>query len=182
MKRDPLRCGPGHSNPGLLLSALLGLWSLVLVSCVQVIQHNQDLAAANALEFAKAAFIERNTEKAYPLLSKEAQKVLSSQQFSESLMRLHPSGWPSRVTANEYEPIPGQRGRHIYLSGQINSATIYYLITMGGTAKDGYRVVNFASRSDLPPPTKLRQLLPTQRSVGSRSWLPSLALPVQYKE
>ena len=55
-----------------------------LASCAGSVKHDETLAARRAIEFAQFAFIDKNFEKAYELLSDGGKRHLSLDKFKET--------------------------------------------------------------------------------------------------
>ena len=132
----------------LVLALIMGL-----MGCRGSIDHDETTAAKSAFEFARVAFVKRDIENGYALLSDSAKRYVSLEKFKEVLSRLHPKAFPTSVTASEYEPVPGEKAMHIYLTGENSGERFYYRLTMEGAATTGYRVVRFY-RGDGPYPPK----------------------------
>ena len=132
----------------LVLALIMGL-----MGCRGSIDHDETTAAKSAFEFARVAFVKRDIENGYALLSDSAKRYVSLEKFKEVLSRLHPKAFPTSVTATEYEPVPGEKAMHIYLTGENSGERFYYRLTMEGAATTGYRVVRFY-RGDGPYPPK----------------------------
>src|ERR1051325_9183603 len=118
--------------------ALLLLASVV--SCNKPVEHDPTLAARRAVEFARAAFVRGDIDAAYGLLADSARRYVPLEKFRETVARLHPNGRPSRVSAVEYEPMPGEKGIYIYLVGRDSGEEFEYTITLEGSASTDYRV------------------------------------------
>jgi hypothetical protein len=122
------------------------LWLFVgaaLVGCAESFDHNSEIASARAEEFARVAFIDRDTDKSYELLAAGTQRYVSREKLKEVTGRLHPRGYPKSVKAGESEPMPGEKALYVFLTGQNGDERFYYRFTMEGTAGTGYRVLQF---------------------------------------
>jgi hypothetical protein len=128
---------------------------LILAGCVSVIAHDDKKAAKAAERFTTAAFIERDYPKAYDLMSSDAKKHISLAQFQETVMRMHPTAFPSAIKATEFEPMPGQKAMNIFLFGEGGGESFYYRLIMTGTSSSGYQVAGFVRGSGPYPPSKL---------------------------
>jgi hypothetical protein len=137
-----------------------------LMSCtVTAISHDEEMAARSAIEFAKVALIEHDIQNGYSLLSKSAKKRISLEKYSQALAQTHPSSYPRSLTADEFEPMPGQKSMYIFVHGENGSEKFYYRFTMEGTASTGYKVLGIY-RGDGPyPPSKRIQKLKTPYSA-----------------
>jgi hypothetical protein len=130
--------------------------TLMFLSCaVNVIYHDENKAAAQAVQFVKAAFVQQDSQSAYALLATRTKPYYPVEKLSEWIKKLHPSEYPRVVVAREFEPMPGQRSMNIYLYGESENEMFYYRLIMDGTAPTGYRVSGFA-RANGPYPSKLK--------------------------
>lgn len=123
----------------------------ILVGCIHSISHDEDAAAKKAVEFAKVAFIVHDDATAYPLLGEELRHSVSPEKYADAIKQMHPSGFPAKVTATQFEPIPGQRALSIVLVGENGEQKFFYRFVMVGTADAGYAVGGFF-RSNGPYP------------------------------
>jgi hypothetical protein len=136
---------------------------LLVIGCkpkTKVGRDERNMAFDGALDFAEVAFFQQNYRKAYLLVSEDCEKTF--EEFSSSIDKLHPRGFPTAVRAMEYEPIPGQGKFDIFLNGRNYAGEeFYYRLVMQGTCETNYKVF-FLERSAGPyPPSKLRQRLIT---------------------
>src|SRR5947209_11904594 len=88
---------------------LTGIIILASSSCVTAIQHNPDMAAIKAVQFAKLAFIQQDYESASKLLPAGQQNSSGAEKIKELVTKMHPTSYPTKVTATDYEPVPGQK-------------------------------------------------------------------------
>jgi hypothetical protein len=123
------------------------------------------MAAIEAVRFARAAFIERNYDRAHGMLPPETDLQFTSNKLKEMVEGMHPTGYPSVVTATDYEPILGQRAMIIYLYGENDEEKFYYRLTMSGTQENGYRVYQLY-RSKEPYQSNMKRPLPVRRATG----------------
>ncbi len=114
-----------------------------LLSCMETVQHDASSAAKKAEEFARAVFVRQDIEAGYALLADGTRRYVSQDQFKTVVSKLHPQGFPTTVTALEYEPMPGEKAIYIFLIGDRAGEHFYYRLTMEGTASTGYRVLRF---------------------------------------
>lgn len=122
-------------------SALLLIAGLIATACSGfIIVHDEDAAAMKALEFVKPAFIAHDAQASYPLISEETRRTLTAAKLTEVLMGLHPTGYPTTITATEFESIPGQKMLNIILLGENQSEKFFYRLVMVGTKPTGYTV------------------------------------------
>ncbi|MBI4526663.1 MAG: hypothetical protein HY695_22925 [Deltaproteobacteria bacterium] len=146
---------------------VLAFVSLVLISCVRSVKHDEVLAGTRALQFAQAAFIQRDFQKSYPLLSDAAKRYVSPEKFKETLSRLHQGAYPTSLKADEYEPMPGEKALYVYLTGDNGGEQFQYMITMEGTASTDYKVSSFKrGGSYLPSGDKRKFAKPLRISKG----------------
>jgi hypothetical protein len=120
------------------LSALAG-------SCAETAKHDENLAAKRAIEFAQVVLINKNFDKGYELLAEGGKRHISLDKFKETLTRLHPRGFPTRVTAKEYQAMPGENAIWIYLAGQNSEDQFQYRLTMEATGTGDYKVLTIDS-------------------------------------
>jgi hypothetical protein len=122
---------------------IIGLLTLALASCAGTVKHDETLAAKRAIEFAQFVFIDKNFAKGYELLSDGGKRHLSLEKFKETLTRMHPRSFPTKVTATEFQPMPGEKAIWIYLAGQNTEEQFQYRLTMEATDTGDYRVLTF---------------------------------------
>jgi hypothetical protein len=134
---------------------------LFISGCVtaRVLHHDPLMAAMEAQKFADAAFVQHDPQKAYDLSSDGMKQSHSLEEFTGILENLHPTGYPSEVTATEYEPILGQAAMSIFLEGQNENENFYYRLVMKGTSDEGYRVDGFYRGNGPYPESSLRMPL-----------------------
>jgi hypothetical protein len=116
---------------------------IILASCAEAVKHDETLAAKRAVQFAQAAFVDKNPAKAYELLSDGGKRHLSLEKFKETVTRMHTRGFPTKVTAKEFQPMPGERAIWIYLVGQNAEDQFGYRLTMEISDKGDYKVLSF---------------------------------------
>lgn len=116
--------------------------------CVEKFDHDPGAAGAKAEEFARVAFVSRDSEKGYALLAAATKRYVSVAQFTQVLVRLHPKNSPLKVAAVEYEPMKGEKALYVFLRGESSAESFYYRVTMEGTAATGYRVLKFDRASE----------------------------------
>jgi len=138
----------------------LAFLPFMLFGCVgTVIVHDEDKAAAEAVKFVKAAFVDGNAEAAYRLLSDATRSGLTPEKFSDVVKQMHPQGRPDTIEDADYEFVPGKKGMKIYVTGRNNSEVFYYQIAMEGTLADGYKPWSFYRGSQPYPSSGLRHKL-----------------------
>ncbi len=119
----------------------------VLASCGGSIRHDPSLAAKRAVEFAEIVFVKHDLYKGYALLSVNTRRHVPFEKFEELVAQMHPRGFPTKVTATEYEPMRGEKAIYIYLTGENRREQFSYILTMEGTASSDYRVLKLDSGS-----------------------------------
>lgn len=117
----------------------------LLVSCAKSTPHDENLAAKRAIEFAQVALIDKNFDQGYELLAAGGKRHLSLDKFKETVTRLHPRGFPTKITAKEYQPMPGENAMWIYLIGQNSEDQFQYRLTMEATGTGDYKVLTLDS-------------------------------------
>ncbi len=138
----------------------------ILMSCTAtVISHDEDMAAIRAIEFSRVALIQHDIQNGYSLLSDNARKTISFEEYSKAFSQMHPSLYPLSLTAEEFEPMPGQKSMNIFLYGENGSEKFFYRVTMEGIARTGYKVFRIYRGNGPYPPSKLRQKLKTTYST-----------------
>jgi hypothetical protein len=119
---------------------ILALFALV-ASCAESTRHDENLAAKRAIEFAQVTLVDKNFDKGYELLAAGGKRHVSLDKFKETVTRLHPRGFPAKVTAKEYQPMPGEKALWIYLTGQNAEDQFQYRLIMEATDNGDYKVL-----------------------------------------
>lgn len=133
------------------LGALIRSWALLLalsalaMSCAEAVKHDENLAGKRAVEFVQAVLIEKNFAKGHELLDAGGKRYISREKLEETITRLHPRGFPTRVTAKEYQPMPGENAIWIYLTGQNSEDQFQYRATMKADDNGDYKVLTIDS-------------------------------------
>jgi hypothetical protein len=131
---------------GRLITNLCALGALLaMASCAGSVQHDETRAAKRAIEFAHLVFIDKNFAKGYELLSDGGKRHLPLEKFKETVTRMHPRSFPTKVTATEFQPMPGEKAIWIYLAGQNAEEQFQYRLTMEATDNGDYKVLTFDS-------------------------------------
>ena len=112
---------------------------LGLTSCAKSTKQDENLAAQRAIEFAQIVLVNKDFDQGYGLLSDGGKRHISLATFKETMRRLHPGGFPTSVTAKEYQPMPGENALWIYLDGR--NPEVHYRLTMEATASGDYKVL-----------------------------------------
>lgn len=132
-----------------VLGSILGL-----LGCAGKAEHDEALAAKRAVEFAETVFVQNDIEKGYRLLSDGLRRHVPIAKFKETVTRMHPKGYPTSVTAREFEPMPGgEKAIYIFLTGDGSGESFDYKLTLEGSPATDYRVTN------LEPGTSSRLLM-----------------------
>jgi len=135
---------------------------ILLLACVPTVrrlEHRPDLAAKAASDFAQVAFVDHDARRAYELLWEQGKARVPLAEFEKALVEMHPQGYPTEVSAVEYEPIFGQPAMNIFLHGVRGEEQYYYRIVVQGTAPTGYRVSDCLRGSGPYPPSAARKPL-----------------------
>lgn len=122
------------------------LWLIVILgclSCADKFEHNPNLAAQKAEEFATLAWVKQDYNGAYALVADGLRRHVSLDQFKQTLTRNPSATQPARIVAREYEPMSGEKAIYIYLTGEDGGGPSNYRITMEGSAGAGYTVLRF---------------------------------------
>lgn len=129
---------------------MLWLLTVSVMSCAESVKHDETLAAKRALEFARIVFIDKNLEKGYELLSDSGKRHIPFDKFKQTIVSMNPRGYPTKVIATEYEPMPGEQAIYIFLRGQNGDEQINYRITLEGTAATDYKVLKIDQGAGFP--------------------------------
>lgn len=139
----------------MIKNILVSFILIFFVGCsVRVINHDEDMAAKSAIEWAKIALIQHDFQKAYSLSSDNLKKIGNFDQFNQVGLKIHPSLFPVSLVAKEYQNIPSKEAMYIYLFGENNGEQFYYRILMEGTENTGYKVGGFW-RKPIPYPDSI---------------------------
>jgi hypothetical protein len=150
------RIWPGCSLYSLILA-------VVLLGCIESIDHDAAMAAKKAEEFAQIALVKQDIENGYALLADGTKRYVSREQFKDVLAKLHPRAYPENVTASEYEPMPGEKAIYIFLIGDNSGERFYYRLTLEGTATTPYRVLRLDRAGEPYPPSSKKKRLGGQQ-------------------
>jgi hypothetical protein len=120
---------------------------LLLHACADSFEHDHKLAAKRAEEFAQVAFVRRDFDKGYAMLSDNGKRYVPLEKFKETVAKLHPRTYPVRVTATDYEPMSGEKAIYVYLTGANGDEHFYYTLTLDGTAATDYKVTRLSRGS-----------------------------------
>jgi hypothetical protein len=139
----------------------VGLLCLFFLGCTHSIKRHSlpPLGAEQAGKFAQIAFVDKDFDKAYDLLSESGKQFGTVEQFREFMAKKHPAGFPLSVKLTDYEPVSEQKTVVIYAYGENGTEKFYYRVIMEPVPETGYRVSGF-DRSNTPyPQTTPRQPL-----------------------
>ena len=163
--------GTAHYRLNLKVAvARLSLFLLLVCgnqACVQTFDHDAIAAGKKAQEFATVAFVRRDFDQGYDLLADATKRYVSLAQFKETVSRLHPDAFPNTVTAEEYEPMKGEKALYVFLIGESPGESFYYRITMSGTADTGYKVLRFDRSREPYVPTADKKPLRGASNINS---------------
>ena len=146
---------------GLLVSGFA-----LCAACISTIRHNQDMAAIEAVRFAKIAIIDRNYEQARTRLALRTLNQTSVAKLQNAIENIHKAGVPTSIKAIRYEPLPGQRAMRIYLEGKSANEDFLYLFVMEGDADAGYHVSDVFRLGGTIPPSGLIKPLPVEHTTN----------------
>jgi hypothetical protein len=117
-----------------MLSAALG--------CAEKFEHDLELAAKRAQEFADTTFVRRNLERGYELQADKARAYVPLDKFMDKVNLMHRGGYPIRIRTTGAAPVKGEKLVNVSLRGD-GDGQFSYQITLAGTAAADYRVVTF---------------------------------------
>ena len=126
-----------HALAGCLLTVV---W---LTGCAKSIKQDENLAAQRGIEFARIVLVNKDFDQGYELLSDNGKRHISLAIFKETMIRLHPRGFPTSVTAKEYQPMPGENALWIYLTGE--NPEMHYRMAMEASPSGDYKVLGIDS-------------------------------------
>ena len=112
--------------------------------CAEKFDHDTELAAKRALEFADATFVRRNLDKGYALLADKARSYVPPDIFADKVTKMHPSGYPGKVTGAGAVPVKGEKIVQVRVRGEGNGERFEYAVSVTGTAATDYRVTLFS--------------------------------------
>src|SRR5258707_6470261 len=141
-------------NINLLLRFARYSWLLLFmvwaIGCSKPIELDEHLAAKRAVEFARVVLIDKNLERGYELLSDGGKRHVPLDKFKQTIVSMNARGYPSRVTATDYEPMPGEQAIYIFLRGQTGDEQFNYRVTLEGTAATDYKVLKIDQGAGFP--------------------------------
>jgi len=115
-----------------------------LAGCAEEISHDEKLAMARAVEFAEMTFVRRNLDKGYALLADNARSYVPPDIFADKVTKMHPSGYPGKVTGAGAVPVKGEKIVQVRVRGEGNGERFEYAVSVTGTAATDYRVTLFS--------------------------------------
>lgn len=116
----------------------------IFTGCAEKFDHDPDLAAKRAVEFAEETFVRRNPERGYALLADKARSYVPMEKFTEKLTKMHPSSHPRKITVVGADPVLGEKIVHVRLRGEGADGDFEYAVTVVGTKATDYRVTTFS--------------------------------------
>lgn len=126
-------------NPSIRRCLIATILSLGIISCSPV-RHDENLAKRRALEFAEVVLVRHNIEQGYAQLADSAKHYVSEEKFRETISRLHPDGYPTRIAVTGYKPLFNDKAVYVFLTGEGAGKEFQYILTLEGTAETDYRV------------------------------------------
>ncbi len=119
---------------------------------INVINHDADEAGRAALSFSERAFVRRDFNSAFELITHTKSGSVTVEQIQNLVQEMHPDGqYPSTVELSEYEVIPGKPIIRVFLKSSINGSNAYYLIVVEGQRGTGYEVTElYKSENQFP--------------------------------
>jgi len=137
-------------------------------SPVSDILHDENSAAKVAAAFVDALAVKRNPNAAWGLLAVGTQAELPPPKLAEILRNMHPKGYPGRVQASQFEPLPGQKRMNVYVDGTGEDGFSYQVVLEGDSGA-GYRVLAIHRSEGGPfPPSKSKHPLKGGAAGGGR--------------
>lgn len=121
------------------IKRLLAIFLLMGTACIRFSNHSPIMAAMSATQFAQVAFVEKNTDKAFSMLHPDLQAYTTKEKFAQGLTKMNSPTAPTSIMATDYEPVQGEEGMNIYLTGENDTKTFYYRISMKGSQNKGYK-------------------------------------------
>ena len=127
--------------------------AVLLTSCVKVLLHDENKAAAEAGEFLRILFLESNFEKAYQKLSEESRNVTNPAGLQKITgMMKENIGNLKELQLDSFSPVPGQKAINIFYNGIKEKGLCYFRVFLTGDASSGYKVSGFFVANQPYPP------------------------------
>ena len=123
---------------------LLCASALLVFACAKSFEHDHNMAAKRAEEFAQVVFVRKDFENGYAMLSDSGKRYVPPEKFKETVVKSHPRNYPSKVAATDYEPMAGEKAIYIYISGENAGEQFNYTLILDGTAATDYKVTRFS--------------------------------------
>jgi hypothetical protein len=130
--------------------ALLWTLAVIVFGCTESVKHDETLAGKRAVEFARAALIDKDLKKSYQLLFEGGKRHVPFDKFKQTIESMNTRGSPSRVVATEYEPMAGEKAIYIFLRAQNGDEQVNYRVTLEGTAATDYKVLKIDQGAGFP--------------------------------
>ncbi len=125
----------------------------------QLLRHDERVAAQQAQLFVERLVINRDAGSAHAMLADSARAQFTVAVLQDVVSKQHPQGYPDKVWASEFEPVPGQAAIQIFLTAENAREKFYYRVPMFGTVDSGYHPAGFYRGSGPYPSSSLRQKL-----------------------
>jgi hypothetical protein len=115
-----------------------------LAGCSENYTHDENSAAMRAAEFAEVAFVRHDFDKGYLLLADKARAYVPLEKFKETVIFMHPNGYPAKINVKGAAAIKGEKIVNVFLRGEGNGGKGFdYTLSLAGTSQTGYRVTTF---------------------------------------
>jgi len=82
-------------------------------------------------------------DKGYALLADKARSYVPPDIFASKVTKMHPNGYPGKVTGAGAVPVKGEKLVQVRVRGEGNGERFEYAISLTGTAATDYRVTTF---------------------------------------
>lgn len=124
---------------------IVALNILQVLGCGQSENHDVDAARGQAVEFARAAFVQNRIEYSYTMLSDNLKRHVPISDLWTTVARLHLDGYPTAVKATQVTIERAEnRMLYVFLVGEGTTGKQFrYRITLEGSAELGYKVALF---------------------------------------
>lgn len=142
-------------------AAAVLLAAALAAACRPSYRHDESAAAAEAVSFARAAFLKKDTAAGYAMLSPMVTQDLTREAFEADLRKMSEDGLPPSLKAVGWEPVAGRPAVNVMLSGEAGEKRWFYRVLLWGRAGEPYRVAGYyrgngpfpgaGSKRPLPP-------------------------------
>lgn len=122
--------------------------------------RNVTTAAHVAVKFCKIAFVQQNLDEGYLLLAPDTRHDFPLGLFKLAMEKIHSNGFPTAVTAAEYETGSSKDSVDIFLVGHKGNQAFYYRVVLKANAKGSFDVAS-VFRANNPPPGWRKSIKPT---------------------